>query len=275
MTRRVDPLPWIGGAIVAAIALVAILAPVLAPYDPRAISGPSLAPPSAAHLLGTNDSGQDILSQLIWGARSSTVVAGLAALVAVAAGVVVGAAAGLARGTTDVVAMRIVDVFLALPALPLLILVVALAGPSRTTLVAVLALAGWPAIARLVRSQALTLGRRGYVQAAQGFGARPRYVIARHLVPPIAPLVAAMLVYWAATAVVLQAGLAFLGLGDPTEVSWGSILNRALEHEGVYLTSQWTWWVLPPGVAIALASIGLAFIGFGLEPRANPRWERT
>jgi ABC-type dipeptide/oligopeptide/nickel transport system permease subunit len=262
-------------AIVATVALVATLAPVLAPHDPQAISGPSLAAPSGAHLLGTNDSGQDILSQLVWGARSSTIVAGLGAVLAVGIGVLVGAAAGLARGAVDIVAMRITDLFLAVPALPLLILIVALAGPSRTTVVCVIALAGWPAVARLVRSQALTLGRRGYVQAAQGFGAPALYVIRRHVVPAIGPLVAAALVHWAATAVMLQAGLAFLGLGDPTEVSWGSVLNRALEYQGVYFTSQWTWWVLPPGLAIALAATGLAFIGIGLEPRANPRWERT
>lgn len=275
MTARREPLLWIGTAIVASVALVALLAPALAPYDPRAIAGPSLARPSAAHLLGTNDSGQDILSQLIWGARSSTIVAGLAAVLAVGLGVLVGAAAGLARGTFDVVAMRITDLFLAVPALPLLILIVALAGPSRATVVCVIALAGWPAVARLVRSQTLTLGRRGYVEAARGFGAPALYVIGRHVVPAVGPLVAATLVHWAATAVMLQAGLAFLGLSDPTEVSWGAVLNRALEHQGVYFTSQWTWWVLPPGLAIALAATGLAFIGFGLEPRANPRWERT
>lgn len=274
MPRR-EPLLWIGTAIVASVALVAVLAPALAPYDPRAVAGPSLATPSAAHLLGTNDSGQDILSQLIWGARSSTIVAGLAAVLAVGLGVLVGAAAGLARGTFDVVAMRITDLFLAVPALPLLILIVALAGPSRATVVCVIALAGWPAVARLVRSQTLTLGRRGYVQAARGFGAPALYVIGRHVFPAVGPLVAAALVHWAAATVMLQAGLAFLGLSDPTEVSWGAVLNRALEHQGVYFTSQWTWWVLPPGLAIALAATGLAFIGFGLEPRANPRWERT
>ena len=275
MTRRRPAMLTVGIAIVAGVALVALLAPVLAPYDPRALAGPSLASPSARHLLGTNDAGQDILSQLIWGARSSTIVAGLAASLAVAIGAFVGAAAGLARGAVDVVAMRITDVALALPALPLMILVVALAGPSRTTVILVIALAGWPSIARVVRSQALTVGRRGYVQAARGFGAGPLYLIRRHLLPSVGPLVTANFVYWAATAVVLQAGLAFLGLSDPTEISWGAVLNRALEHQGVYLTSQWTWWVLPPGLAITLAAVGLAFIGYGLEPRSNPRWERT
>lgn len=274
MSPKAAPLLWTGLAIVGALALVAVLAPVLAPFDPRAISGPGLAAPSATHKLGTNDSGQDILSQLIWGARASGIVAVSSAGLAVVAGVLVGAGAGLSGGRADLVTMRVVDMFLAVPALPLLILVAALAGAGRVTVILVIALAGWPAIARIVRSQTLTLARRGYIDATRGFGARRRYVIRRHLAPALGPLVAANFVSWAATAVVLQAGLAFLGLGDPTEVSWGSVLNRALNHEGVYFTSQWTWWVLPPGLAITLAAVGLAFIGVGLEPRANPRWGR-
>lgn len=275
MSAKASPLLWAGLGIVGALALIAALAPVLAPFDPRAVSGPSLAAPSTTHGLGTNDSGQDILSQLIWGARASGIVAVSSAGLAVVVGVLVGAGAALSGGRADLVTMRVVDVFLALPALPLLILVAALAGAGRATVILVIALAGWPAIARIVRSQALTLVQRGYIDATRGFGASRRYVIRRHLAPALGPLVAASFVSWAATAVVLQAGLAFLGLGDPTEVSWGSVLNRALNFEGVYFTSQWTWWVLPPGLAIALAATGLAFIGVGLEPRANPRWGRA
>ncbi len=256
---------------VAVLAVVAILAPALSPYDPHAAAGPSVSPPSSDHLLGTNDSGQDILSQLIWGARSSAVVALLAAALSVAVGVLVGMAAGLRRGWVDVVATRVVDAFLAVPALPLLILIAALAGPSRPTVILVIALAAWPSIARVLRSQTLTLGGRGYVEIARGLGAGPLYVIRRHLVPAVAPIIAANFVYWAGAAVVLQAGLGVLGLNDPTEVSWGSVLNRALSHPGVYLTSEWTWWVLPVGLVITVAALGLALLGLALEPRSNPR----
>jgi ABC-type dipeptide/oligopeptide/nickel transport system permease subunit len=266
---------WLGGAIVAALALIALLAPVIAPFEPRAVAGPSLAAPSSAHLLGTNDTGQDILSQLIWGARSSAVVAVLAASIAVGLGVAVGAAAGLLGGWVDTVAMRSVDVLLAMPVLPLLILVAALAGPSRSTVILVIGLTAWPAVARVVRSQTLTVATRGYVEAARGFGPGRLYVIRRHLAPTLVPLAAANFVYWAGTAVVVQAGLAFLGLSDPTDVSWGSVLNRALAHQGIYFTSEWLWWVLPAGLAITVAAIGLAFLGVGLEPRSNPRWRRA
>jgi len=266
---------WLGAAIVAALVLIAVLAPLIAPFDPRAPAGPSLSAPSSAHLLGTNDAGQDILSQLIWGARSSAIVAVLAASLAVTLGVAVGAAAGLLGGWIDIATMRLVDVFLAVPALPLLILIAALAGPSRSTVILVIGLSGWPPVARVVRSQTLTLAGRGYVEAARGFGSGRLYVIRRHLVPTLSPLAAANFVYWAATAVVLQAGLAFLGLNDPTEVSWGSVLNSALAHQGIYFSSAWLWWVLPAGLAITFAALGLAFLGVGLEPRSNPRWRRA
>jgi len=274
VSRR-DPFLWVGAAIVAALALIAILAPALAPHDPLAPSGPSLAAPSADHPLGTNDAGQDILSQLLWGTRSSAVVGLLAASLAVGVGAAVGATAAVLGGRVDLFAMRGVDLFLAVPALPLLILIAALAGPTRATVIFVIALAGWPPIARVVRSRALTLARSGYVEAARGFGAPRRYVIAHHALPALAPVIAANFVFWAATAVVLQAGLAFLGLSDPSEVSWGAVLNRALGYPGVYLTDQWLWWVLPAGLVITVAAIGLAFLGVALEPRSNPRWGRT
>lgn len=264
-----------GAAILAAFALSAIFAPVLAPYDPHAISGPSLSSPSGQHLLGTNDAGQDILSQLVWGARAAIVVALPAAVIAVVVGLVVGALAGLLGGWVDRLLMRAVDLFLAVPVLPLLILVAALAGPSPTTVTLLIAGVAWPFIARVVRSQTLTLARRGHVQAARGFGAGPRYVIRRHLAPELGPLLAANFVNWAAIAIVFQSGLAFLGLSDPTDVSWGAVLNRALTHEGVYFTSEWIWWVLPAGVAIIVVSTGLALLGLAMEPRFNPRWSRA
>lgn len=275
MSGRRDPFLWVGAGIVASLALVAILAPALAPYDPRVATGPSVASPSAQHLLGTNDAGQDILSQLVWGTRSSAVVGLLAASLAVAVGALVGATAATLGGRADVLAMRVVDLFLAVPALPLLILIAALAGPSRSTVILVIALAAWPGIARVVRSRALTLAKSGYVEAARGFGAPRRYVVARHALPALGPIVAASFVTWAGTAIVLQAGLAFLGLSDPSEVSWGGVLNRALGYPGVYVTSQWLWWVLPVGLAITIAAIGLAFLGVALEPRSNPRWGRS
>ncbi|MDQ6910410.1 MAG: ABC transporter permease [Actinomycetota bacterium] len=269
-----SPLVAVGGAIVALLVLMAVFAPVLAPYDPRALSGASLLLPSARHLLGTNDIGQDIASQVIWGARSSLAVAVGSALLAVLIGLAVGTSAGLVGGWLDTAAMRVVDVVLALPLLPLLVLIAALAGARRSNLVLIVGLTSWPATARIVRSQTLTLRHRGFVDAARGFGGGLFHVVRRHLVPALGPLVVTGFVSVAAHAILVEAGLAFLGLADPTGVSWGLILNRALLHQGLYFTALWTWWVLPAGFAVTLAVLGFTFVGVGLEPAFNPRWRR-
>lgn len=264
----------VGLAVAAGLAALAMAGPWLAPHDPQAITGPALASPSDAHWLGTNVAGQDVASRLLAGARVSLVTALLAAAAATAAGVALGATAGLLRGWVDTAAMRTVDFFLAVPGLPLMILVAALVGPSRPTIVAVIALAGWPPIARIVRSQTLVVAQAGWVRAARGFGGARRYLLARHVIPALAPLIVAGFVNWAAVSLVLEAGLAFLGLGAPTAVSWGAVLQRSLADTAVYASGAWTWWVLPAGAAVTVAAVGLALVGVGLEPRANPRWAR-
>jgi len=274
MTSRRDRTLTLGLAITSGLLLVAVLSPILAPYDARSVVGPSLSPPTREHLLGTNDAGQDLLSQLLLGSRVSLATGLIAAGAAITIGLVVGALSGLVR-PVDVVAMRVVDIFLAIPGLPLMILVAVLLGPSRPVIIAVIALAGWPPIARLVRTQTVSLAERGFISAAHGFGAAPGHVVRHHLVPGLGPLIGATFVNWAATALVLDAGLAFLGLGDPTGVSWGAILQRGLDQGGIYTSTAWLWWVLPAGLAVSLASAGLAFIGMGLEPRSNPRWARV
>ncbi len=269
------PLLTVGLVLVAGLALVALAAPLIAPYDPRELTGAAVERPSGRHLLGTNDIGQDIFSELVLGTRSSLAVALPAAALAAAAGLVVGLGAGLRGGWVDTLAMRVVDGFLALPGLPLIVLLAALAGPSRTALVLVIALAGWPPIARVVHSQVLQLRHRGFVRAARGFGASSRHVMRRHLLPAVGPTATAGFVHWASTAIVLEAGLTFLGLGNPSGVSWGTTLNRALNYQGLYYSSLWVWWVMPAGLAITLAALGFAFVGVGLEPRFNPQWRKA
>lgn len=260
-----------GAGVVGGLCLLALLAPLLAPHDPHALSGLPLESPSLAHWLGTNDVGQDVASQLIWGARSSMTLALAAATVATLVGVAVGIGAPLLGGAADTVAMRAVDVFLAIPGLPLLILLVALAGPSRVTMVLAVTSFSWPPIARIVRSQVLTLRSRGFVSAARGFGSGPVYVLRRHLAPAIGPLIGTNFIEVAGVAIFLDAGLAFLGLGDPTTPSWGLMLNRASNYPGLYFSDAWKWWVLPPGLAVTAAVLGLTFMWVGSEARMNPR----
>ena len=261
----------VGAGVVGGLGLAAVLAPLLAPHDPHALSGAPLEPPSGAHWLGTNDVGQDVLSQVIWGARSSMALALAAAVVSTAVGVVIGIGAPLVGRVADTVAMRAVDVFLAVPGLPLLILLVALVGPSRIAMVLAVASFSWPAIARIVRSQVLSLRSRGFVDAARGFGAGPSYLLRRHLAPAVGPLIGTNFVAVAGVAVFLDAGLAFLGLGDPTVPSWGLMLNRASNYPGLYFSDAWQWWVLPPGLAVTAAVLGLTFMWVGCETRMNPR----
>lgn len=270
-----SPMVLVGAAIIAILALVAILAPWISPYDPRAFAGNALEPPSLQHLLGTNNLGQDILSQLIWGTRSSLTVAVGAAALALAVGVLVGVVAGLVGGLVETVAMRGVDIVLALPVLPLLVLIAAFAGARRSNLVLIIGLLSWPITARIVRSQTLLLRRRGFVQAAHGFGGGIAYLVRRHLVPALGPYMVAGFVSVAAHAVLIEAGLAFLGLSDPTAVSWGLVLNRALTDPGLYFSTAWTWWVLPAGFAVSIAVLGFTLFGVGLEPMINPRARRA
>ncbi len=272
---RHSPLLLLGSGIVMALVLVALLAPLIAPHDPRAITGDSLEHPSARHLLGTNDSGQDIFSQVIWGTRTSMVVVAGAASLTVALGVLIGAGAALVGGFADAVAARVIDIFLAMPMLPLLLVVAALAGPHLGVLILTIGLTAWPRVARITRSQTLTLRQRGFMSAAGGFGAGPLYLLRRHLVPALGPIIVANLVNWAAITAGLEASVAFLGLADPLAVSWGAVVDRALAHPGLYFTSLWLWWVLPAGLAITVAILGFTFLGVGLEPRFNPRWRRA
>lgn len=260
----------VGLGVLAALAVVAVAAPLLAPYDPVALAGPAFARPSLTHLLGTNDVGQDLFSQLLFGARSSLGIGLAAGVVGVALGTAVGLVAGYAGGWPDRVLARIVDAVLTLPFVPLAIVVAAFLGGSVGTEVAVIVAVVWAAPARILRSQVLVSRTRGHVEAARAMGAGTPYVLRRHVLPAVLPLVVTQLVRAASAAILLEAALSFLGLGSLTRPSWGTILAYA-NARSAFLTDAWPWWVLPPGVAIAATVVALAFVGFGLEERADPR----
>lgn len=269
-----SPLLLVGLGLVGLFVVAGVLAPLLTSHDPRAISGQALEQPSAGHWLGTDKPGRDIYAQLVYGARASLVVAVVAGSLAMAGAVVLGALPALVGGWVDLLANRLVVFLLALPGAPLLVLIGSLAVDSRLAVILVIAGLGAPPYARTLRSQALSLRRRGFVASARGFGGGPLYVLRRHLVPGLGPLIVVGFVNWASVAVGLEAGLTFLGLGDPSGISWGLTLNRALTEQAIYFSPMWTWWVLPAGFAITLAVLGLTFVGVALEPMLNPRARR-
>ena len=264
----------LGALILAFYLIVALGAAVLAPYDPSAYVANPLERPSAAHWLGTNDVGQDILSELIYGARISLFVGLVAGGLTLALATLVGMFAGYLGGITDMLLMRLVDVLMSIPHLPLMVLVAAYLGPNLINLVLVIVLLGWMVPARVVRSQVLSLRQRTHVQAARLFGCGAAYIVARHLVPAVAPILAATFVTQAARAIGTEAGLAFLGLGDPTAKSWGLMMRYALDYRGIYFTPNWLWWLLPAGLNIGLLILGFTLVGVALEERMDKRLKR-
>lgn len=269
MTRRLNSSLTFGLVLLAVIAAVALGADVLAPYDPHERVGVPFGVPSAAHPLGTNDVGQDLLSELIHGARASLTVGVAAAVLATGIGTLVGLVAGYRGGRVDTVLMRGTDVVLALPVVPLTIVVGVFAGPGLATQVAVIGAVLWARMARELRAQVLSVRERDHVQAARAMGAGPRHVLGRHVLPAVTPVLAPQFVIATKVAIGLEAALAFLGLGDVTTKSWGTTLSLA-HARSAFLTDAWLWWVVPPGLAIAATVLAFAMIGHGLEERARP-----
>ena len=265
----------VGVSIVAALVVLAVLAPWLAPYKPHAITGGSFETSSGAHLLGTNEAGADIWSRIIWGSRVTLVVAVCATGLVVTIGLAFGLIAGLRGGIADKAVMRATDMFMAVPFLPLILFLVALIGPSLALSIVLIGLTFWPQTARIVRSQTLTLRNRGFVDSARGFGAGPFYVMRRHLAPALGPIIGANFVFLAGVTVTVEAGFALIGIGDPGEISWGAEIAQAITSRSIQNGWVWLRWLVPAGVALSLAVVGFALIGVAMEPRSNPRWNRS
>lgn len=271
---RLPGIGWVGGLLVGAVAVIAVAGSSFAPYRVTELAGRPLEGPSLTHLLGTNSVGQDLASQLVAGARVSLFVALVAGGGTLLLGAAIGTVAGWLGGRVDAVLMRLVDVVLVIPKLPLLIVAGAYVGPSLSGIAVIIALTSWPPSARVLRSQVLSLRRRAHLRAALGFGAGTLRMLRYHVLPELGLILVAGLVAAAGRAVSLEAGLAFLGLGDPTRASWGSIMRDALDFSGLFYTRGWTWWMVPPVVAIGVLLIGVTFLGIAVEQRVNPRLAR-
>lgn len=271
-TFRQRPMGIVGALIVISVVFVAIFAPWLAPYDPKARieAKPEdiLGPPDAEHLLGRDDVGKDVLSQLMYGARVSLTIGFVASFMSMLIGTTVGLVAGYYGGRIGNALMRLVDFLLVIPDLPLMMVLISVWGRGLWKIILVISILGWTYTARLVRSQVLSIKERPFVLRARAIGASSLRIIMRHIFPQVVPLISAQVVLSISSAILAESTLAFLGLGDPTLVSWGMMLNFAFERA----ISRMAWWfLLPPGFAIVWISLGLVLLGNTLEEIVNPR----
>ncbi|NJC21554.1 peptide/nickel transport system permease protein [Arthrobacter pigmenti] len=252
------------------IALAALI-PLFAPpsvLDVTQVTSPQNDPPSLENPLGTDPAGRSVLALLIWGARISLVVGFAATLVSMVIGTVVGMAAGHFTGVTQAVLMRIIDFFLVVPGLVLAIVLSSVIGPGVATIVVAIGVTSWAGTARLVRSQTLTVESRPYIERAWALGAGDGHVITKHVLPAVMPLVLANTTLTVGSAIIAESTLSFLGLGDPSSISWGAMLKSALDTGAA--TGGYWWYVMPPGIAIVVVVLCFTLVGRALESVINP-----
>jgi peptide/nickel transport system permease protein len=263
----------VGMIMLVTIVFLAIFAPLIAPYNPykavRARIDTIYAPPSAKNLLGTDDGGKDVLSAFIYGARVSLFVGCAAALITLVIGSLIGLTAGYYGGRIGGALMRLTDVFLVIPDLPLYVVLVALLGPSIWNIILALALFGWTSTTRLVYAQTLSVKERLFVTRARAIGASNGHIIRRHILPMVLPIILAQNALVISSAILSESALSFLGLGDPTLISWGGMLNFAFGR-GAISTGAW-WAIIPPGLGIVWVVLGWTLLGHVLEELVNPR----
>ncbi len=257
-----------GLVVILSFAIVALLAPYLAPYDPTKIDVYNiLSPPNSSHIFGTDELGRDVFSRMLWGSRASLKVGFMAVGIAISIGIIVGAIAGYYGGRIDALLMRFVDMMLTFPTFFLILAVIAIVEPSISTIMIVIGVTGWMDVARLVRAEFLTLKERDFVLAARAIGMSDLRVIGRHILPNALSPVFVAATFGIAGAILVESGLSFLGLGvQPPEPSWGNILTSGKEN----ITVAW-WLSLFPGLAILLTVLSYNLVGEGLRDALDPR----
>jgi peptide/nickel transport system permease protein len=258
-----------GLTVLAIFIFVAIFAPLLEPYNPRAKTGAVYEAPSSAHWLGTDDGGADMLSLVIAGSRVSLIVGFAAALVAMLIGGTIGLWSGFYGGKSDTVLMRITDYVLVIPDIPLMIIVAALFGRSLTNIILIIGIIYWTSTARLIRAQTKSVRERAYVTRSRALGAGNQRLIGKHVLPQVMPLLIANTVLTVAIAIFAETYITFLGLGDPELISWGRLIENAFKGDAV-INEAW-WAIVPPGVCVTLVILACTMIGMAMEDALNPR----
>jgi peptide/nickel transport system permease protein len=265
----------LGLFVLAFFVFVAVAAPLLA--DPAGLevtkaTGGVLEPPSAEYPLGTDDVGRSVLTLLIWGTRISLFVGLFATAISMVIGTLIGIASGFTEGWPSRILFRFTEWFLVIPFLPLAIVLAAVLGRSLLNIAIVIGVTSWPGTALLIRAQTLSVKERPFLERARVLGAGRWHQMSRHVLPNVMPMVFANTTLTVAIAILSETTLSFLGLGDPTRVSWGSMLDDAFEV-GAMTTGAW-WFIVPPGVCVVLVVLAFTLIGSALEEIFNPRLRR-
>lgn len=269
---RADKPGMIGLVVLVVIIIAALAAPALAPRHmldvTTLLDNPRFAPPSGAHPFGTDHQGRELWVRMLWGARVSLLVGFAATAMSMVIGTIMGICAGHFSGWVGGLVMRIIDFFLVVPSLILAIVLSAVLSKGVGTIVIAIGLTSWAGTARVVRSQTLSVSSRDYVERARALGAGHWHIIVKHLLPAVMPLVLANTTLTVGSAIIAESTLSFLGLGDTTEQSWGTILKNAMDVSAA--TSGYWWYVLIPGLAIVLVVLAFTLVGRAVESIVNP-----
>lgn len=262
------PLALVGLILLTTLVAMAAAAPLLTPYALEDSFAPMLTP-SSEHILGTNDLGYDLWTELLHGARTSLTLSLSAATLACGLGLLVGGLTNASPAAGTVI-MRLIDIMLAVPRFPLIILMAAFIRPDSRSLALFFVLFGWPSVARIVSATLRTESQADHVLAARALGASRGRILIRHLLPSAIPVTMTRWVAEVQHIIMAEAGLSFLGLGDPTLRTWGMTLSHARRYAALWISDVWQWWVLPPGIAIAAVCLSLVMIGLGLDQITSP-----
>ncbi|ABR47708.1 binding-protein-dependent transport systems inner membrane component [Alkaliphilus metalliredigens QYMF] len=245
--------------------LLAMAPNQLAIHSPNIPSGPALTSPNFQHWLGTDDLGIDLWAQICHGAQISMMVGLGTAFLAVGGGSILGVFAGYYGGKIDGWLMRLIDLMMVIPELPTMIVLGSFFGPSMVNIMIVLTLFSWTRPARIIRSKVISIKEENYVKVTESYGGGFIYITRRHFLPQTFPLIMVSFIKLVSKAIVAEASLAFLGLGDPTSKSWGLILNHAMSFQGIYFIEFWKWWILFPLLCIMTMVLAISFISKEIE----------
>jgi ABC-type dipeptide/oligopeptide/nickel transport system permease subunit len=266
---RKNRLGLLGLIILIIYVIIATFAPFITPYDPYSKAGNPFIPPNPANIFGTDELGRDIFSLVIYGTRISLFVGILATVLTAVIGSLVGVVSGYIGGLIDDLLMRITDLFLIIPGIPFLIVLSVVLGSNIWNIILVIAIISWPSTARLVRSETLTLKTKAFIESAKLAGAGDTYILFKHILINVLPLISASVILTITRAIILEAGLSFLGLGDPTKISWGTMLYFADRYGAMFSSNP--YYIIIPGVALSLLGLSFVFISYAIDELVNPR----